>query len=538
MIIDLEKNGQIGERDAEVCVVGAGAAGLTLAASLAKRGIRTLLLEAGGRRYSPRDQDLYAGEIGEGLAFNGLYDGRFRLLGGSTTQWAGQILELDDFIFEERSWVDGSGWPISKADLAPYYRKAAELEGLADAPSDAEKIWALLDTKPPAWGPDLIAAFSNFTLRTNFASLFDEAINGDQNLVVVLHANACGFVLDEDGTTILGVRCRTLEGDEKIFRARSFVLCMGGIETSRLLLQPSEDGGVAPWNREKMVGRHFQDHLLCYVADIVEENAKLPGAYLDFVAAQGYRFQHKLKLPLAVQRRLGTLDIGGFITHFTGGYDDMARAYETVRWIRTRRYEKLKPSRLVHLAANFHKLLWHKIPYSASIATSRASSGRSLKLNVNCEQNPLTDGRITLSSARDALGMFRAKVDWRASEQELHSIRKFVEIVREAFRERAVGLVSPVPSLDRAEGEFISTIRDSFHHLGGTRMAVSEQNGVVDPNLRLFGTRNGFVCSTSVFPSAGYANPTHTLLALALRLADHLEGVRASAPDIGEVAAE
>jgi choline dehydrogenase-like flavoprotein len=534
LIVDLEKGGSVDQSDFEVCILGAGAAGITLATSLAQRGVRTLLLEAGGRRYNSRDQDLYWGEVGEGLAYNGLYDGRFRILGGSTTQWAGQILEFDDFVFEKRPWVPGSGWPFHKSELAPYYKRATELEGLAGGPKDAEEVWHLLGLQPPVFGADLVSEFSSFTPKTNFAELHRDAIENDPNLTVCLHANACEFILGDDDTTVVGVRCKTFGGHETHFHARAFVLCVGGIEACRFLLQPQKDGTVAPWNRRDMVGRHFHDHVLCYVADIVEQNSMLPDIFLDFVAVRGYRFQQKMKLPFETQRRLGTLDIAGFITFFTGGHDDMARAYETVRWIRTRRYEKLNTARLAHLGANFHKLLWHRIPYSRSIQSVGGSSRRSLKLNVNCEQNPLSEGRISLSPMQDALGSFRAKVDWRTSEQELHSIRRYVEVVREMFQRNNLGRIVPIPSLYADDKEFASTFRDSFHHLGGTRMATSEEFGVVNPDLRLFGTKNAYVCSTSVYPSAGFANPTHTLIALALRLADHLQrGIVSRVIEIG-----
>jgi choline dehydrogenase-like flavoprotein len=527
LITDLEKNGPIENSDFEVCVIGAGIAGITLAVNLARNGVRTVLLEAGGRRYSYRDQDAYLGEVGEGLSYTGLYDGRFRTLGGSSTQWAGQILELDDFIFEKRAWVPGSGWPFPKSELLPYYEHARSIEGLIDAPKCADQIWDVLEVEAPRLGPDLVSAFSNFTLTTNFASLYNDRLQSDPQLVVYIHANACEFVLGSDNATILGVRCRTLRGDETIFRARFFVLCVGAIEACRLLLQPRTEQLIWPWNQHGLVGRHFQDHLLCYVADVLDPNPAFSKMYLDFFAQGRFRFQHKIKLSLSMQQRLGTLDLAGFITSLTGGYDDMARAYETVRWIRTRRFEKLTPSRLAHLATHLHKLLWHKIPYSRQIGGG--SPREALKLNVNCEQSPLSEGRITLGSRRDSLGLLRVKVNWRSSELEIYSIRKYVEVVREAFEQGGFGQVRPNPSLQR-DDELASTFRDSFHHLGGTRMATSETLGVVDPALRIFGTTNAYVCSTSAFPSAGFANPTHTLLALTLRLGDHLKRLTSRHP--------
>jgi choline dehydrogenase-like flavoprotein len=151
------------------------------------------------------------------------------------------------------------------------------------------------------------------------------------------------------------------------------------------------------------------------------------------------------------------------------------------------------------------------------------SSHRRLKLNVNCEQDPLSEGKISLIPTRDALGTFRVKVDWRTSQRELHTIREYVEVARAMFQRNGIAEIVPIPALYADDKALASTFRDSFHHIGGTKMATSEELGVVDSDLRLFGTKNAYVCSTSVFPSAGYANPTHTLIALALRLSDHFQ---------------
>ncbi|MGB8325124.1 MAG: GMC family oxidoreductase, partial [Candidatus Acidiferrum sp.] len=143
-----------------------------------------------------------------------------------------------------------------------------------------------------------------------------------------------------------------------------------------------------------------------------------------------------------------------------------------------------------------------------------------LKLSVYCEQSPLSQSRITLSDKRDALGLFQARIDWRVSKQEIETIRRYVQVAQPAFAQHGLR-IEPNPELfeDGLERKFA----DFFHHMGGTRMATSASEGVVDVNLRLFGTRNTYVCSSSVFPTSGFANPTHTLLALALRLAWHLK---------------
>jgi choline dehydrogenase-like flavoprotein len=294
---------------------------------------------------------------------------------------------------------------------------------------------------------------------------------------------------------------------------------MGAIEICRFLLQPMRDGTLAPWNRQTLVGRHYQDHVSCIAADIT---GILSHSYFDYVAVSGYRFQPKLKLSIKEQERLRTLDVCGFVLFFTGEDDDMALAYETYRWIKTKRFHRLNAQRVAHFAANLHKLVWHKVPYSRSLQFGTRSAKQTIKLCVNCEQLPLSSGQISLSSEKDALGLFRAKVAWRYSEHELHSIRAYVEVISRAFQRNGLGRIAPYVGLFAKNVETTPTFHGIFHHIGGTRMAVSDKAGVVDSNLRLYGTRNVYVCSSSVFPSAGFVNPTHTVIALALRLADHL----------------
>jgi choline dehydrogenase-like flavoprotein len=518
LLYDLEKCDAIERSHFDVCIIGAGAAGLVLATKLAQLGIRTLLLEAGGRRYEARTQDLYIGES-IGLPYDGLYDGRFRVLGGTTTQWGGQILEPDDFIFQNRPWIPGSGWPFPKSELIPYYRRALKVEGLSKSPSDADEIWNALDLPKPTFGDELISTFSQWCPVTNFATIHRDVIHNHPSLITYLHANACDFILGDDRHTVIGVRCRTLRGQETQFTASAFVMCMGAIEICRFLLQPMKDEIVTPWNSQKLVGRHYQDHVSCIAADIT---GTCSDSYFDYVAVSGYRFQPKIKLSIKEQERLRTLDVCGFVLFFTGEDDDMTLAYETYRWIKTRRFHRLNARRMAHFAANLHKLAWHKVPYSRSLRFGARSAKRTIKLCVNCEQLPLSEGRITLSSEKDALGLFRAKVSWHYSEHELHSIRSYVEVLSQAFLRNGLGRLDPYVGLFGRGGETAPAFHGIFHHIGGTRMSLSDKTGVVDSNLRLYGTRNVYVCSSSVFPSAGFVNPTHTVIALALRLADHL----------------
>lgn len=261
MILDLEKT-HIEAGNFDVCIVGAGAAGLYLAMQLIGHGMRVLLLEGGAEnRFERRSKTLNKSEI-VGLPFAGAHSGRSRNLGGSTATWAGQIMELDEMDFGQRSWVPGSGWPITKADLVPFYAKAREFEGLTSCYLDDAEFLAARGIEPPDFGDDLTFAYSRYCRELDFARICEAALRDDPNLVTCVHANAVAMKFGGD-MTIESVRCRTVTGKSADFSTKRFVFCLGGIESSRFLLQALGDA-TPPWNKSGLLGRHFQPRSLLH----------------------------------------------------------------------------------------------------------------------------------------------------------------------------------------------------------------------------------------------------------------------------------
>jgi choline dehydrogenase-like flavoprotein len=517
VIIDLAKQPAPGDRSFDVCVAGAGAVGITLAVELAAKGVRVAVLEAGGAVFEASSQDMCYGDS-SGIAFNGLYQGRCRILGGTTTLWGGQIMEIDDHVFRGRHWIPGSAWPIAKQDLEGAYARAIDLEGLTRALDAPDAIWRALNLTPPEFGDELYADFSRWCPVTNFARLHGQALRSHRNIHVFLHASVRSLEFDGDGETLRAVRAGTAGRGMTEILAKRFVLAVGGIETSRLLLQPDFSTGPAPWARTGLIGRNFQDHISCYVATV--KDGSLAGArYFDYAAAGGLKYHAKIKVRPEIQERLGLLDVCGTIAVTTEGRDDLALAYETYRLWQTRQLRSLTPARISHFLANLPKLVWQRAPYSRLVGRS---ANQCLRLTVHCEQAPQSDGEITLGEERDASGLLRARVAWRAAPMELHTIRTFLLAARLAFQSRGLGLILPDPGILEDDAVLVSAFRESYHHIGGARMAAQASQGIVDPHLRVFGTRNLYICSSAVFPSAGFANPTHTLVALAVRLAGRL----------------
>jgi choline dehydrogenase-like flavoprotein len=516
MIVDLERAGSdtFELSNFDVCILGGGAAGLVLAVELIKHGKRVIVVETGGRRlWERRTQALNKSEIA-GLPYAGVHSGRFRALGGSTGTWAGKILELDEMDFAQRHWVPGSGWPIKKSDLAAAYARAIELEDLTGSQLDDQEIWRARQCEPPDLGDELTFAFTRRCPERRFSRLFKDTIDNASSLVVLLHTNACRLMIADDGETVTAVRCRTLAGVEVDIAADRFVLCMGGIEGPRFLLQPDHP---APWNRYGLVGRFYQDHIHCFAADMFRAKFNEDWHYgPHMLDLDGYEYLPNVKLSPAAQERYQTLNASGLAEYDGGVFPGIRTAVLVVAG-------PTSAITLTDLAYFVRRAPFILVDYFGTKINPRfVPPNARLKLSVYCEQSPLSDSRITLTGKRDALGLFRARVDWKVSAQEVATLRRYVQIAKRVFEARGIARIEPDPNLFQ-DGVALR-FYDQFHHIGGTRMGSSATDGVVDQNLRLFGTRNAYVCSSSVFPTSGFANPTHTLLALAVRLAWHLKG--------------
>lgn len=519
MIVDLERDEIPPSFSADVCIVGAGAAGIVLAAQLVRQGRRVLLLESGGEVVEPQPQALSTCEhTGQPRRETGM--GWCRALGGTTNAWGGQVGEANADDFAERSWIPGSGWPISYAELQPYYERALQSEGLSSAIKNDDTVWQALKMPAPSLGDTLETYFTRWCPEPNFARLFRGALNSP-NVCVALHATAIAMRLNEHGTRVNGIECRTIGGRTKVFCAAQYVLCLGTIETVRFLLQPRPNGQAYPWDRSGLLGRHFQSHIDFNAALVPSAGAVRLHPWFANVYLHGHKYHPKFRLAHSTQQADEILNIAGSITCIDPKEQDLRRAKALARnlvrgrvtaaaWSDLPRALLRLPTmlRLAYVYRMQHRAYWPK--------------GSAFWLRVHCEQEPLSASRITLIDKRDPTGMRRVRVDWRVSPLEWRTMQRFAGHVRQAFSSCHSADIEIVPELREDNGFCGITFDNSHHDMGGTRMSVSAANGIVDPQLRLHGIDNAYVCSASVFPTSGFSNPTHTLIALAIRLADHL----------------
>jgi choline dehydrogenase-like flavoprotein len=513
MIRDLLREKPAPDYRPQICIVGAGAAGICLAVELSKRGKSVMVLEGGGRDIEDAAQEPYRSEV-VGHEHRGIHTGRFRAHGGTTTRWGGQILELNAEDFEHRDWIPFSGWPFSRANLEPFYRRALDFEGLGSVLRNDADVWKSLSLPEPSF-PNLQSYLTRWCPEPNFARLHARTLETTDNLQVWLHANAIELLLEHE--TVRALRVRTQQGSEVLVHADHFIFCMGTIECVRFFLQPRD--GDLPWNHSGLLGRHFQDHVDANAARIIPRDRRQFGELFDNIFLRGFKYHPKLRLGSDEQRRARVLNCGATMSFSSDVDEALAATKTTAKHLLRGRFGELQLADILRSARHAPLLVRQAARYALRHRVYNPGSAE-IRLRVHCEQRPDSDSSITLSSERDSLGLLRARLDWRISGLELDTIKLFAETAAKSLA--PIAQIEPDPALINRDPAFLDRCDDSNHHMGGMRMAASSSDGVVTPDLLLHGTRNVYVCSGAVFPTSGFSNPTHTVLALAIRLADRL----------------
>jgi choline dehydrogenase-like flavoprotein len=535
LIIEIDHLADATSLAADLCIVGAGAAGLVIAREFLGTGTQVVLLESGGWTMRDDVQDLYGGEI-EQQPFRGLQAGRARVFGGTTTLWGGQCIPLDPIDFEARPWVRFSGWPITSADLASYYDRAKQRLEIAPEAFD-KPAWQRFGLDPLDLDADRLAATHGVFIRQpDLGQRFRAELAAAANIRVLLHANTTRLDTDASGTQIQEVTFRSLGGRKGGIKARRVALCAGGIENARLLLlsdqAASEDAGPGKsqargphagglGNSHDLVGRFLQDHPCGRTAEIVTTSPRPLQDHWNMLYSHRAHYLPKLALSEAAQRREQVLSCVGRLEYEYEPDSGMQAVRELFTDLRARR----RPPELVRKLAALGRgspdlalVTWRRLARGLSPATRP----RRIYLEAFTEQAPMPDSRITLADSRDALGLRRVKVDWRLDASVWKTLRVFTRCVQEEFARLGLGEVRPADWLAQEEPPG-SVLVDSYHPAGTTRMARRPEEGVVDADCQVFGVHGLYVAGSSVFPTSGAANPTLTLIALALRLAERLK---------------
>jgi choline dehydrogenase-like flavoprotein len=511
--------------ETNVCVVGAGAAGIAIAREFAERPVDVVLLESGGLGREASVTDLNAGES-VGLAYGPLETMRSRQFGGSTNCWGGWSRPLDPEDFEQRPWVRHSGWPFGQAELEPYYADASSLLRLGPMEYDA-RVWERRIGRPqarllPLQGSRISSEINQFSPPARFGALYGDTLKNASNVRVILHASLLEIETDRGATRVTGLRVGSLGGKEIRVVPRIVVLAMGGIENARLLLLSNRLAPAGLGNDNDLVGRFFTDHpqmtlgrlrdgaeapVDFYDASFTMPNRRFAAGGVSVAAFMMIRPEVRAQEGLLSSRMLFNSVFAGEESPGVASLRRLVRDGHGEEESRNKRRDVLTILRhadKVALTALGRRLLIHRLI-------------RNRQVVAVLEPEPNPDSRVTLSRQRDALGLHRAKVDWRLTSLTRHSFVRSRQILAEEFKRYGLGTIQFDPDDDGADATGWT-----WHHIGTTRMSDDPKQGVVDRQCKVHGIENLYIAGTSVFPTAGSDMPTLTMVALALRLADYL----------------
>ena len=495
-------------------MIGAGAAGIGLTRRLLARGHDVVLLESGGLDYEPAIAALNAGEnVGE--EYYDLADSRLRFFGGTTAIWGGRCAELDPIDLERRDWVPHSGWPIGWDELRRWIDEARPLFGLPPrrpTPDDLRAAGVPLprfeELETPLWTFD--RRFNRFA----WESCGDVA--ADPRCQIVTHATVTAIA--GSGGGIERVEARSLGTGRASVRAKAFVLAAGGIENARLLLANRLGGD--------QVGRYFMEHPHGRGGRVADAAAwPLLKAFGRRHRIGGEDLAALIAPTAALQRREGILNTSlTLVARQPAGRRQFVgmKAYSGLK-------HKIAPTRK-------GRALWMATKKAAGWAQRHVDPARpwllhkmgnlEVALLVRAEQAPNPQSRIVLTGERDALGVPRAALDWRLSRIDVRSVAVLAGALGRELERLGLGRVEPAEWLDGEEWRTDPLVSShpigGYHHLGTTRMGSDPKTSVTDGDGRLHGIGNLWVAGSSLFPTGGWANPTLTIVALALRSAEHI----------------
>ena len=471
MILDARDERVALTRSADIAIVGAGPAGLTLARELAEVA-SVLVIESGGMEHDDQLQSLYEGES-IGIRYP-LTETRLRRFGGSSGIWAGYCAMFDPADFALRPWIPDSGWPLEFDEVRRYHAKAANLLNLRDDQFDARDIGRCAGITSPFDRERFVASVWRFGSPTiRFGEHLREEFETASGVTTLTHANLVDIRLDSGLGGVKELIIRTISGREGRVRAGIHVLACGGIETARLLLNSNSQVAQGVGNSHDLVGRYFMEHPHLPVPCLAVDETRLPRSWVD------------------------------------REFLDDGEAFLSAVGLNARMQED---AQVLNARAHVYR-------------TPQMSLDEAPRLGLFMEQAPNRESRVSLSDARDGLGMRRVRLDWQLRDLDWHSYRSTANALTLEFTRLGIGTVDEPGTLQRLDS---GSVLHSNHHLGTTRMSASPAEGVVNPDCRVHDLENLYIAGGSVFPTVSWANPTLTLLALVHRLADHLRTVLAA----------
>ncbi len=534
--------------EADICIVGTGAAGIPLALELAESGQQVLLIESGHFKQSKEVQALYEGEVVDEAMHCPSDKYRQRRFGGSTTIWGGRCMPFDPIDFEQRDYIPESGWPISYDDLLPFYVKANKYLEAGQYEYDARKAF-----DPPA--PPMFKGYEGITFSTEGLERFSrptdvgkcyrDRIEKSSTIRCVTDLNVTYIQLQQDGSQVEHLNAKTLDGKGFKITANKFVLAMGGIEIPRLMLASRDVQKQGVGNDHDILGRFYMCHIAGNVGSLQIKGPVSNVTHGYEVSPDGIYCRRRIQLKPNKQKELGVSNLVARLhfpkitdpSHKSGILSGLFMARRLISYEYSKRLKDGESPSIGLFLRHFWniltgpvdtvKFLYHWLT-KRTLAKRKFPSvilpnkNNNFSLEVHAEQIPIADSRITIIDEKDTLGVPKVCIDWKYCKQDVELAEKTLKAFAEDISAQGIGEFKY--DEQNFEHELLRFGAYGGHHIGATRMGDDPQTSVVDKNCQVHDINNLFIASCSVFPTSSQANPTLTITAMAIRLADFLKG--------------
>ncbi|MDP4260952.1 MAG: GMC family oxidoreductase [Bacteroidota bacterium] len=513
MHIDARQIDDLSSIEGDICIIGSGAAGISIALEWINTPYKVILLEGGGFEYDERVQELYRGK-NTGQNYYPLKSARLHYFGGTTGHWGGMCSTFDPIAFRERDWVPLSGWPFSDQELIPYYKRASDNVSIGEY-EFSFNYWQQQDPSlvPLPVSQDI---FWNKIWRfgmpsaARFGKKYKDTIVNAKNIHLYTYANAVDIKTNENVSTVTEVTVKNYAGKTHKVRAKYFIIACCSIQTTRLLIASNKNAPAGLGNDNDLVGRYFMEHPELKSAELW---LKQPSTLKPYM-----RNPPNIRAELAMlpQKQAEYKVLNGILS-----FNPLEQARKKPPYIQT--WIDEDPRKNEERTNEIEDKSTRKSRLS-KIFGSSSNKYDSFEITMRLEQAPNPLSRVTLDTEKDELGVPRAILHWAFTDMERKSARKIFEILGQQVGIAGIGRVELREDLrDDKDTSMPSTTSGGWHHMGTTRMNNDPKKGVVDSNCKIHGLSNLFIAGSSCFPNGAAVNPTYTIVALSIRLSDHIK---------------
>lgn len=508
----------------DLCIVGGGPAGITIARELAKTNISVCLVESGGLEYDQETQDLYQSSKSSPIYPDTDYS-RLRYFGGASNHWDGSCGPLSPIDFEKRDWVPNSGWPITYDELKPHYIKAQRYCELGEFNYSADH-WENQTgySKLPLNDGLIESRVAQSSPPTRFATKWGQSLFTEDNVSVILNGNVTDLISESKDTIVNTAIVRSLAGNQFRVRAKKFILAMGGIENARMLLQWTSNKDTALPITSRSIGRYFMDHPIIEAAYFFPFDPSREERFYNHwsaIGVEGYGYlnfsEAALKTYQLTNFRMPLKPVDNFQASLA-----IASTHSMKKSIANGMFPNHFWKHIRNIASDLDMVAEGvaRKKYSRRIF-DHADEHAGFVFDAMMEQTPSKDNRVELSSEKDPLGIAKVSIKWQVSDDDKERAWRAFSILGKEIAAARLGRVRLIKEMKNQVWD--DQMGFGHHHMGTTRMASSPFHGVVDSKNKVFGLNNLYVAGSSVFPTGGHVPPTLTIVALSVRLAQALK---------------